>query len=308
MARETENLGLYLADDEDTFQNYVKNQSASMNHNMEILDSYIYEELNDKVNKDDYATTSAAGLVKPDGTTVTVDADGTIHGAQTYELPTASASTKGGIKVGDHLHIDGEVLSADGGIAVQDTEPTDVDVWIDTDEFGADFCYVGDTEPTNDGSVAVWVDTSEDERISNIEVGNTTPTDDSVQIWVDTSQGANLADFIVEQGTSDGWVYRKWNSGIIELWKTESKTIGTPVASNSYISIDVPFPNNMVQSITSHTVSCYVSESSTLYALNFSATTRATTSKIYGYCWNETGASKTVNVLECGLYAIGRWK
>lgn len=187
MARETENLGLYLADDEDTFQNYVTNQSASMNHNMEILDSYIPDELNSKVDKvtgktlstndytdedkglvasaiqpDDYATTSSAGLVKPDGTTVTVDADGTIHGASTYTLPTASTSTKGGVKVGDHLHMNGEVLSADGGIYVGDTEPTDVDVWIDTSEEGADFCYVGPDEPPNDGSVAIWVDTSKD--------------------------------------------------------------------------------------------------------------------------------------------------
>ena len=35
--------------------------------------------LNAKVNKTDIATTSALGLVKPDGNTVTIDADGTIH-------------------------------------------------------------------------------------------------------------------------------------------------------------------------------------------------------------------------------------
>lgn len=27
-----------------------------------------------------------------------------------------------------------------------------------------------------------------------------------------------VADFIVEQGTSGNWIYRKWNSGNIELW------------------------------------------------------------------------------------------
>lgn len=107
----------------------------------------------------DIATVDTPGIVKPDGTTITITPDGTISGAQTYELPTASASTKGGVKIGDHLHMDGEVLSADGGIYVGDTEPTDVDVWIDTSEEGADFCYVGPDEPPNDGSVAVWVDT-----------------------------------------------------------------------------------------------------------------------------------------------------
>lgn len=33
-----------------------------------------------------------------------------------------------------------------------------------------------------------------------------------------------LADFIVEQGTSGIWTYRKWNSGIAECWGTASLT------------------------------------------------------------------------------------
>lgn len=39
------------------------------------------------------------------------------------------------------------------------------------------------------------------------------------------STGAGSAnDYIVEQGTKDGWTYRKWNSGIGECWKTISYT------------------------------------------------------------------------------------
>ena len=69
------------------------------------------------VTSEDIATTSKAGIVKPDGTTITIDTDGTLHGASTYSLPTASATTLGGIKVGDNLSIteDG-TLSATGGI------------------------------------------------------------------------------------------------------------------------------------------------------------------------------------------------
>ena len=63
------------------------------------------------------ATTSSLGTVKPDGTTITVDNDGTIHGATTYTLPTASANTLGGIKVGTNLSIDANgVLSSTGGV------------------------------------------------------------------------------------------------------------------------------------------------------------------------------------------------
>lgn len=35
------------------------------------------------------------------------------EGANNYTLPTASGSTKGGVKVGDRLALDGEVLSAE---------------------------------------------------------------------------------------------------------------------------------------------------------------------------------------------------
>lgn len=282
MARETENLGLYLADDEDTFQNYVKNQSASMNHNMEILDSYIYKELNDKVNKDDYATTSAAGLVKPDGTTVTVDADGTIHGAQTYELPTASASVKGGIKVGDHLHMNGDVLSADGGIAVQDEEPTDVDVWIDIDEEGADFCYVGDTEPPDDGSVAIWVDTSED---------FIPPVSDAV-------------DYVVEQGTIDGWTYEKWASGKIEMWTNDYAVTMNAwtswVAPLYYTYVTVNFPITLASDDFYAEAQCDSSNFGMVCSIR-----KRTTAKVEPCIArpNNTATSTTLSVR-----VIGRWK
>lgn len=62
------------------------------------------------------ATAGQIGAVKPDGTTITIDPDGTLHGASTYNLPTASATVLGGVKVGDGLSItDDGVLSASGG-------------------------------------------------------------------------------------------------------------------------------------------------------------------------------------------------
>ena len=33
-----------------------------------------------------------------------------------------------------------------------------------------------------------------------------------------TSKITSKADYIVEQGTSDSWTYRKWKSGIYECW------------------------------------------------------------------------------------------
>ena len=59
------------------------------------------------------ATTSVAGKVKPDGSTITVTADGTISSAAAYTLPPATTTTLGGIIVGSNLSIGSDgVLSA----------------------------------------------------------------------------------------------------------------------------------------------------------------------------------------------------
>lgn len=34
-----------------------------------------------------------------------------------------------------------------------------------------------------------------------------------------------IDDYVVEQGTKDGWTYRKWNSGIAECWMRWSGTV-----------------------------------------------------------------------------------
>lgn len=54
----------------------------------------------------------------------------------------------------------------------------------------------------------------------------------------------NTADYVVEQGTTDGWEYTKWNNGKIELYANKSLTFpaGTSIATNlnrSIITIDL---------------------------------------------------------------------
>lgn len=59
------------------------------------------------------ASTSVLGGVKVDGTTVTINETGVISAAPQYELPTASTSTLGGVKVdGSTINIDAGVISA----------------------------------------------------------------------------------------------------------------------------------------------------------------------------------------------------
>lgn len=66
-----------------------------------------------------------------------------------------------------------------------------------------------------------------------------------------TEQVGDTADYVVEAGTGQGWTYRKWHSGAVELWKrmTEQRT-GTAasylgISGYSYIidpSVDGKYP------------------------------------------------------------------
>ena len=72
------------------------------------------------------ASTSTLGGVIPDGTTITVDANGNIAAAPGgYVLPMASPTVLGGIKIGTGLSIDagGVVTVASGGSAIHSKIP-----------------------------------------------------------------------------------------------------------------------------------------------------------------------------------------
>ncbi len=54
--------------------------------------------------------------------------------------------------------------------------------------------------------------------------------------------GSDVADFVIEQGTSGIWTYRKWNSGIAECWGTSSGTTSITTQwyqATMYVSDDV---------------------------------------------------------------------
>lgn len=40
-----------------------------------------------------------------------------------------------------------------------------------------------------------------------------------LKAWISKVTSALKVDYIVEQGTDNSWVYRKWNSGIFEAWR-----------------------------------------------------------------------------------------
>lgn len=55
--------------------------------------------------------------------------------------------------------------------------------------------------------------------------------------------GASLenVDYIVEEGTSGNWTYRKWNSGIVEFWGRQDLTVPSGWSSDGALPITFPF-------------------------------------------------------------------
>ena len=84
-----------------------------------------------------------------------------------------------------------------------------------------------------------------------------------------------IADYVVEQGTSGIWTYRKWNSGIAECWGVPSKTVsssGTFIGAYAF-STSFSLPSGLFKSITEcnanprvgsgYAIPCYINVSNT---------------------------------------------
>lgn len=109
----------------------------------------------------DIATTSKAGIVKPDGSTIQIDEDGTLHGSSTYTLPIASIGTLGGIKPdGKTTFVNEEgVLSAKGGGATIAPKPT-VNPQIKNDDKKVVITWEDPTNTVIEGSTfSTWAGT-----------------------------------------------------------------------------------------------------------------------------------------------------
>ena len=137
------------------------------------------------------------------------------------------------------------------------------------------------------------------ERVQPIKLGGT---------GANTVEGilANLgiADYIVEQGTSGIWTYRKWNSGIAECWGTHNPSSSASGTEGGlyFQSISIDFPSDLFASaprtlVTAH--GNWVGGAMTGNGL--------TAAKWQGYRWTPTSQTNT-SALRIELYCIGKWK
>ena len=117
-----------------------------------------------------------------------------------------------------------------------------------------------------------------------------------------------MADYIVAQGTSGIWTYRKWNSGIAECWTTSSISIkncpiGSALMGGYYAQTNSPgldnFPITFIQDPIAFGMSLL--GNGTGYTGIGANTTRIT------YV-SSTGNANSKDINSLRIQVIGRWK
>lgn len=98
-------------------------------------------------------------------------------------------------------------------------------------------------------------DTAIQQNISDISQNSSDITQNTNAIQQNTSDIASIqnklngyADFVVEQTQSGKWTYRKWNSGIVDLWYNDPTSLtfsGYGTSSNIYFPFALTSVNNI---------------------------------------------------------------
>ena len=113
---------------------------------------------------------------------------------------------------------------------------------------------------------------------------------------------AEIADCVIEQGTSGDWTYRKWNSGVSECWRTYKETTATEFSLTGSIYYralpSMTFPTGLFNEAPTVLASGYHGNIGGCVA-------SATASSATVIAWS---AVSTARAVSCYIYAIGTWK
>lgn len=126
----------------------------------------------------------------------------------------------------------------------------------------------------------------------------------------------NIVDFIVEQGTVDDWIYRKWNSGIAEAWKTINQTSAMNTSSSGWYRSGGTTLKNIGSSpqingsylfteMPKYTVSAHASNNIAMVVCNANGYSLANLGDVTVWRGNSNTTSFTVYY---DIYCIGTWK
>ena len=128
----------------------------------------------------------------------------------------------------------------------------------------------------------------------------------AIQI-AESKASSNEVDYIVEQGTSGIWTYRKWNSGISECWGTISWSITSWTAWGSVYystySSQIDYPTNLFINIPTRVNGNAISNGDSWIGAQNNGTSSKTPS--YFLMRGASGSSGTGYVF---IHAYGTWK
>lgn len=113
-----------------------------------------------------------------------------------------------------------------------------------------------------------------------------------------------MVDYVIEQGTVNGWVYRKWKGGTYECWRTTTHTVNITTQSGGvyYGGISsIPYP------ITFASVPALVISTTGSSGCWASASNAGLVNETGGI-WVYRGASSSGATVILNLYAIGKWR
>ena len=113
------------------------------------------------------------------------------------------------------------------------------------------------------------------------------------------------ADYVVEQGTSGIWTYRKWKSGIAECWGTYTANIAINTSSavyGGYRSGAINLPAFPITFTSAPSVSATANSATGYWFNNIAPTTTG------GQFYLSAGASMTSASRRISFHAIGEWK
>lgn len=121
--------------------------------------------------------------------------------------------------------------------------------------------------------------------------------------WPFLINGIPQVDFVVEQGTSSGWTYRKWNSGIAECWGTFQRTPSSSVPWTILYYADLGSINFPFTFVDVPSLSYSLNNSS--YWGNKGVTTKTNTGTLYALA---PIAISTTTPCDISIVAKGKWK
>ena len=152
----------------------------------------------------------------------------------------------------------------------------------------------------NGGGSAVW----------GAITGTLSDQTDLANALADKADASSFADYVIEEGTSGIWTYRKWNSGVSECWGIYEWKL---TAQSTWGSMYYATPESTAQSYPAGLfIDTPVEQGTINYRNGDVLTTRlnntgsSTTSGRY-YAMRPASFGLNANA-ELSLYAIGRWQ